>query len=331
MIRVGVDIGGTFTDATVFDDTSKQVTFGKSLTTPENLVRGVLAAIDETGAGVDDASVIIHGSTIAINALLERKGARTALLTTLGFRDVYEIGRINRPDAFNLFFKKHRPLVPRELIFEVEERMQADGSAWIPLREDAARSSAALLEGKAIESVAIVFLHSYRNPQHEVQMRETLLAMRPDLFVSTSAEISREYREYERTSTAVANAFIGPKVSRYLGDLDAALRERAFGGALMIMQSSGGLYDIETARRQCIHMLESGPAGGVVGASALCETLAIDKAICFDMGGTTAKAAVVQRGVVGLSPDYFIGSYNDGLAIRIPVVDIKEVGTGGGS
>ena len=275
--------------------------------------------------------MIIHGSTIVINSIVQRAGARTALITTKGFRDVYGVGRINRPESFNLFFRKHRPLISRDLIFEVPERMLADGTEELPLDEEAARAVARRIQAMGVEAVAISFLHSYRTPDHELRMREIVREEAPNLFVTASHEISREYREYERTSTVAANAYVGPMVSQYLGDLEQRLAAEDFKGSLMVMQSSGGLCDVETARRQCVQMMESGPAGGVVGSIAVCDVLAVNNAICFDMGGTTAKACVVRRGSPDLSPDYFVGGYNQGLAIRIPVLDIKEVGTGGGS
>ncbi len=329
-MRIAVDIGGTFTDVTVLDPAG-EVLFGKALSTPDDLVRGIFAAIERSGAAVGAADFIIHGSTIAINAILERNGARTALVTTAGFRDVYEIGRINRPDSFNLFFRKHVPLVPRDRVFEVPERMLYDGSVWTPFDDAAANGVAQQLVAGGIESVAIVFLHAYANVEHEVRMRDILHAAKPEMFVTASHEVSREYREYERTSTTAANAYVGPRVSRYLEDFESRLRADAFGGELLIMQSSGGLSDVATAKSQCIQMLESGPAAGVVGASVLAESFGAKDLICFDMGGTTAKACVLQDGIANLSSDFFVGGYNEGLAIRIPVLDIKEVGTGGGS
>jgi N-methylhydantoinase A len=331
-MRIAVDIGGTFTDVTAFDEKRGTVALGKALSTPgTSLVDGIMAAMVRASAPPSDAELIIHGSTIVINAILQRKGARAALVTTRGFRDVYEIGRINRPESFNLFFRKHRPLIPRDLIFEVPERMLADGTEDQPLDEDAAREVARRIRELGIEAAAIVFLHSYRTPEHEIRMREILEAEAPELFVTASHELSREYREYERTSTVAANAYVGPIVSQYLGTLEQRLGAESFAGNLMIMQSSGGLCDLETARRQCVQMMESGPAGGVVGSIGICEALGLTDAICFDMGGTTAKACVVRRGAPDLSPDYFVGGYNEGLAIRIPVLDIQEVGTGGGS
>ena len=330
-LRIGVDIGGTFTDVTVMDTRDGSVTFGKALSTAEDLVRGILDAIAVTACSPSDAEFIIHGSTVAINAILERTGAKTALVTTRGFRDVYEIGRVNRPDSFNLAFRKHVPLIPRALRFEVPERMLYDGSVETPLDEPAARGVAQAVKRQGAESVAVLFLHSYANVAHEERMVELLREALPDAYLTASHQVSREQREYERTSTVAANAYVGPRVSTYLGRLEGRLTADGFTGNLLIMQSSGGLCDVATAREQCIQMLESGPAAGVVATKAVSDVLGRNDVICFDMGGTTAKACVLQAGAAGLSSDYFIGGYNEGLAIRIPVLDIKEIGTGGGS
>src|SRR5262245_18175673 len=330
-MRVAVDIGGTFTDIVVFDEAESSLTLAKTLSTPAELARGVLDGLTKAAVHFEEVSTLIHGSTIVVNAVIERQGAKTALVTTKGFRDVYEIGRINRPESFNPRFRKHRPLVPRENIFEVTERLLADGSVRSPFDEQGAREVARIIKEEGFEAVAVLFLHAYRAPEHEIRMCEILREVETKLFISASHELSREYREYERTSTVAANAYVGPKVSQYLGDLERRLAANKFSGNLMIMQSNGGLSDVEMARRQCIQMMESGPAGGVVGTMALCELLDLDAAIAFDMGGTTAKACVIRRGEPSLSPDYFIGGYNEGLAIRIPVLDIVEVGTGGGS
>ena len=330
-MRLAVDIGGTFTDVVVFDEDKKSLALTKALSTPAELAKGVQEGITKAAIRLDAVLSLIHGSTVVVNAIIERTGAKTALVTTKGFRDVYEIGRINRPESFNPRFRKHRPLVPRENIFEVSERMLADGSVRTPLDEQEARDVARIIREEGFQAAAVLFLHSYRAPEHEVRMCEILREADPNLFVSASHELSREYREYERTSTVAANAYVGPKVSQYLGDLERRLRGSGFAGNLMIMQSNGGLSDVELARRQCIQMMESGPAAGVVGTMALCEMLDLEAAIAFDMGGTTAKASVIRRGEPSLSPDYFIGGYNEGLAVRIPVLDIVEVGTGGGS
>jgi N-methylhydantoinase A len=330
-LRIGADIGGTFTDVVVFDEAKSSLALAKALSTPAELAKGVQEGLAKAAIPLHAVSLLIHGTTVVVNAIIERQGAKTALITTKGFRDVYEIGRINRPESFNLRFRKHRPLVPREDVFEVTERMLADGSEMTPLDEREAREAAKIIKDEGFEAVAVLFLHSYRAPQHEIRMCEILRETDPNLFVSVSHELSREYREYERTSTVAANAYVGPKVDNYLGDLERRLRADGFAGSLMIMQSNGGLSEVETARRQCVQMMESGPAGGVVGTMALCEALGLEAAIAFDMGGTTAKACVIRRGEPGLSPDYFVGGYNEGLAIRIPVLDIVEVGTGGGS
>jgi len=330
-MRIAADIGGTFTDVVSLDEANGDVAYGKSLSTPGELTSGVMTGVASLPCPLADVSLFVHGSTVVINAILERKGARTALITTKGFRDVYEIGRINRPDSFNPRFSKHRPLIPREMVFELDERVQANGDVRVPFDEEAARALASDIVAKGVEAVAVVFLHSYAYPAHEQRMVEILNQADPQLFVTASHELSREYREYERTSTTAANAFVGPVVSNYLDQLDNQLRKEVFGGTLLIMQSNGGLSDVEMARRQCVQMMESGPAGGVVGAMAVCEDLGIDAAVAFDMGGTTAKACVIQRGDPSFSPDYFVGGYNEGLAIRIPVLDIVEVGMGGGS
>src|SRR5919204_6616224 len=330
-MRVAVDIGGTFTDVTVFDEASGRVYLGKALSTPHDLVEGILTAIDRSGVSPADARTIVHGSTIVINAILERRGARTALLTTNGFRDVYEIGRINRPESFNLFFRKHRPLVPRELVYEVPERMLPDGTEDAPLDEAALRAIAADLRRHDIEAVAVVFLHSYLWPQHEQEAVRLLCDQLPGRYVIASHQLAREYREYERTSTTVASAYVGPLISGYLGQLSGRLAGQGMLGEILVMQSSGGMSELEAARTQCLQLLESGHAAGVVGAGFVGDELGLDRVIAFDMGGTTAKACVVRRGSPSLAADYFIGGYNEGLAIRIPILDIVEIGTGGGS
>ncbi|WP_395105064.1 hydantoinase/oxoprolinase family protein [Actinomadura sp. SCN-SB] len=330
-IRAAVDIGGTFTDVVGYDDVKGTLTLGKTLSTPHDLIDGVFGGLRAADIPVDELAFAIHGSTVVVNALIERKGARTALLTTEGFRDVYEIGRINRPDAFNLAFTKHRPLVPREMIFEVPERLRADGTVARPLDEARTLEIARRLAALGVESVAVVLLHAYRDPAHEIRVGEILRAELPGVYVTLSHEISREYREFERTSTVVANAFVGPLVSDYLGRLEDRLREGGSGAALAVMQSNGGVSDVVTASGQCVQMLESGPAGGVVGTIALCEALGHREAIAFDMGGTTAKSAVIRDLTFPMASDYFLGGYATGLPIRIPCLDIVEVGTGGGS
>jgi N-methylhydantoinase A len=330
-LRLAADIGGTFTDIAVFDDRSGTLTFGKALSTPSHLVDGITAAVGKAGSGYQAAGLFLHGSTIAINTILERTGARTALVITEGFRDIYEIGRINRPDAYNLFFRKHQPLVERALRFEVAERVLSDGEIDRPLDDDEVKRLGAELAKRGVESAAILFLNCYAKPDHEARAKRILETNHPDMFVSASHELSQEYREFERCSTVVANAYIGPKVRRYVGEIDQHIRRAGFHGSFLIVQSTGGLYEAEQAQHQCIRMLESGPAAGVIGTQALCRTLKIDNAIAFDMGGTTAKAGVIYHGEALTTGTALLGGYDQALPVQIAMMDIFEVGTGGGS
>ncbi len=330
-LRIAVNIGGTFTDLAAFDEQSGKLTFGKALSTPEALVNGIRHSLDGAGVAVAEAYLFLHGTTIGINTLLERTGAQTALLITRGFRDIYEIGRINRPDAYNLFFGKHEPLVRRSWRFEVNERMKADGSVHEKLDEAKVRELARALKIRGAEAVAILLLHSYRNPSHERRVEEIVREEIPAAFVSSSHALSQEYREFERASTVAANAYIGPRVDSYLGQIDEHLREHRFAGDFYVVQSTGGLFPVGEARRECVRMLESGPAAGVIGAQAICAQLGLGDAIAFDMGGTTAKAGVISEGRPLTSGSALIGGYERALPIQIPMMDIFEVGTGGGS
>lgn len=330
-IRLAADIGGTFTDVAAFDEKTGRLLLGKTLSTPRRLVDGISEGVAKAGAAYRAASIFLHGSTIAINTMLERSGARTALITTEGFRDVYEIGRINRPDAYNLYFKKHEPLIRRSLRFEARERLTAEGDVHIPLDEASVHDVCDRLAPLGIEAVAIMFLHSYRNPGHELRAKQIVQQRFPNAFVSASHELSQEYREYERCSTVAANAFIGPRVSNYVAGIDEHLKSESFGGSFLLVQSTGGLYESAQAREQCIRMLESGPAAGVIGAQALCHAIGLPDAIAFDMGGTTAKAGVIYKGEALTTGGAMVGGYETGLAVQIPMIDIFEVGTGGGS
>jgi N-methylhydantoinase A len=330
-LRIAADVGGTFTDVAVFDEGTGRIHLGKTLTTPAKLIEGMSNGVDKAGARFADAHLFLHGTTVAINALLERKGARTALVTTKGFRDIYEIGRVNRPEAYNLFFRRHRPLVERALRIEVDERIDAEGKVLRPLDTAEIEAIATRLRAEGVTAVAILFLHSYRNPDHEIRARDVIAAALPDVFVTASHELSQEYREFERTSTVAANAFIGPTVQRYLAQTEGFLDEAGFGGKFLIVQSTGGLYDAHQASRECIRMLESGPAAGVIGTRELCAATGLRNAIAFDMGGTTAKAGVILEGVELTANQVMIGGYAEGLPVQIPMIDIEEVGTGGGS
>lgn len=330
-LRAAADIGGTFTDIAAFDERQGRLLLGKTLTTPERLVKGILNGLDKAGVDLPTADLFLHGSTVAINTMLERSGARTALITTRGFRDIYEIGRINRPDSFNLRHRKHEPLVPRDLRFEVTERMLASGEVYTALAEDEVMAVIEKLAARQIDAVAVVFLHAYRNPAHEQRVRALLQRHLPQAFVCISSDLSKEYREYERTSTAVANAYIGPRVDHYLGEIEGTLKKVQFGGQFLVVQSTGGLYSLSEARQDCVRMMESGPAAGVIGTQALCEAMGLDNAIGFDMGGTTAKAGVVRSGQALVANSVMIGGYLTGLPLLTPMIDIHEVGTGGGS
>src|SRR6185503_7794478 len=330
-IRLSADVGGTFTDVAAFDETTGELRLGKTLTTPARLVTGVEKGVTKAGARFSGARLFLHGTTVAINTILERTGAPCALLTTQGFRDIYEIGRVNRPESYNLFFQKHKPLIDRDLRFEIRERMDAQGRVLIPLIDDEVRAVAAEAVKRGVKAIAILFLHSYRNPAHEKRAKRIVEEAYPDLFVTASHELSQEYREYERTSTTAANAYVGPRVRSYLGEMDGHLKETGFDGTFLVVQSTGGLFDLEEARSSCIRMLESGPAAGVIGARTLCANIGLRNAIAFDMGGTTAKAGVIYDGEVLMTGGQLVGGYATGLPLQIPMIDIQEVGTGGGS
>ena len=330
-VRLAADIGGTFTDIAAFDVTAGKLLFGKTLTTPRHLVDGIADGVTKAGTSFAGSNLFLHGTTVAINTMLERTGAKTALLITEGFRDVYEIGRVNRPDAYNLYFKKHKPLVERALRFEVKERMYAEGDVRTPLDETEIRAFAKLFRDTGIEAVAVLLLHSYRNAAHEIRIKEILAEEAPGIFVSVSHELSQEYREFERCSTVVANAYIGPRVRRYLGEIESRLKRDGFTGSFLVVQSTGGLYEAAEGKDQCIRMLESGPAAGVIGTRAMCEAIGIDSAISFDMGGTTAKSGVIYNGHPLTTGAALIGGYDQALPIQVAMMDIFEVGTGGGS
>jgi len=330
-IRLAADIGGTFTDVAAFDVDAGKLLWGKTLSTPQQLVDGISEGVAKAGASFRDANLFLHGTTVAINTMLERTGAKTALLITEGFRDVYEIGRVNRPDAYNLYFKKHRPLVERALRFEVSERMYAEGVARKPLDEGEIRAYAKQFKEMGLEAVAVLLLHSYRNPAHELRIKQILEQEAPGLFVSVSHELSQEYREFERCSTVVANAYIGPRVKRYLGEIESHLAAEKFDGSFLVVQSTGGLYESEEAKSGCIRMLESGPAAGVIGTQAITQAMGISDAISFDMGGTTAKSGVIHQGHPLTTGSALVGGYDQALPIQISMMDIFEVGTGGGS
>jgi len=334
-LRIGVDIGGTFTDLVALDEATGAVVNTKALSTPRDLLAGVLRCVDQTGVRLADCRLLIHGTTIAINALLEGTGARTGLLTTEGFRDVLEIGRGDFLRMYDVLYRRPAPLVPRGRRLEAPERLDARGAVLVPLDEAAVRAAAERLGGDGVESVAIAFLFSYRSPAHEQRAAEIVAAALPGASVSASHQITQEWREYERTSTTVVNAYIQPVLDRYLRAFEQGLAGRGFAGQLLITQSNGGASSLAAARTRPVHTIESGPAAGATGCASLARLLGRDgdqdwdaaRLISFDMGGTTAKCAVVERGLVQTTDEYHV----DGRPVRIPVIDIKEVSAGGGT
>jgi N-methylhydantoinase A len=326
---VGIDIGGTFTDLVGIID--GEVVTSKTSTVPTDPTAGVAESLRLANCDPHKLAEVLHGSTIAINTVLERKGARTALLTTTGFRDVYSIGRSNRIEAFNLFFHRPRPLTPRGMTFEVDERLDAAGQVVRPLDEQQVAAFAQKLREAGVEAVAVCFLHSYANPVHERLAGAVLREINPSMFVTLSHEILREFREYERTSTTVLNAYVGPRVRKYLGSLESYLRREDFDGKVHMMRSNGGVMSIRKAQEEPVSMMESGPVAGMIGAGRLAAHLGIPRGIGFDMGGTTAKASLITDGMPAIEEGYVIGTPASGQPMQLPVVDIVEVGAGGGS
>ncbi|MGK4005878.1 hydantoinase/oxoprolinase family protein [Sorangium sp. So ce1036] len=333
-MRVASDIGGTFTDLVALDEETGELSLAKVPTTPDALTRGVLQTLDSAQVEAARIRYFIHGTTLIINALTERTGARTGLLTTRGFRDVLEIGRANRPDIYNFAFRKPAPFVPRDLRLEVTERMSHKGEVLTPLDEDGVRRGVRALLDKGARAIAVCFLHAYRNPAHERRAAELARAEAPGAPVSASSEITREWREYERTSTTVLNAYVQPLAGSYLRLLERSLTERgAPGPALHVMQSSGGITPLAEARAAPIRLVESGPAGSVLGAVALGQLLGERDLISLDIGGTTAKSAVLQGGEARVTTEYKVEwtPTSPGYPVMIPVIDLAEIGAGGGS
>jgi N-methylhydantoinase A len=328
---IATDIGGTFTDMVAFDTDSKTTVHAKSHTDPGDLTGGIIRCLQKSGLVLSQATDFVHGSTVAINTAIERKGAVTALIVTRGMRDVYAIGRGNRPEAYNLFFERPEPFVPRSRIIEIDERLDAAGNVVIPLDPQSVRDALQTALGAEAESIAVCLLHAYASPKHEEMAGALIDEVTPGSYLSLSHEILREYREYERMSTTVLNAYVGPRVSEYIAELDKALAAAGFGGRMSIMQSNGGVMAPATARRQPIRTMESGPVSGVIAASQLSRRLGIKHAVAFDMGGTTAKAALIEDGAAVMSEGYFVGDEMSGHPVMLPVVDVIEVGAGGGS
>ncbi|TWT15569.1 hydantoinase/oxoprolinase family protein [Reyranella sp. CPCC 100927] len=336
--RLAVDIGGTFTDLAL-EQGGKRIST-KVLTTPRAPEEGVLAGIDDilkqAGVKPADLGLFIHGTTLATNAIIERKGARTALIVTEGFRDSIEMAFEHRFEQYDIFMQKPSPLVPRELRFGVPERLDGRGNVLIPLDEQAVRALAPQLKAAGIEAIAVGYMHAYLDGKHERRTREILAELLPGVSITLSSEVSPEIREYERWSTAVANAYVQPVMARYLGRLDAALRERGLACPLFLITSGGGLTTLETARRFPIRLVESGPAGGAILAANLARQCGLDKVLSFDMGGTTAKICLIDDGEPQYSRTFEVARQyrflkGSGLPLRIPVIEMVEIGAGGGS
>lgn len=327
MYRVSTDVGGTFTDGVLLDEKTGKIAISKVSSTPHNPAIGTIECIEKFDKPLCDASFLSHGTTVVINALIEGKGAKTALVTTEGFRDVLEIGRCNRTEMYDALYRKPRPLVPRHLRLEVQERIDADGNVVRPLATADLERVLGVLEREKVESVAVCLLNAYANPEHEAGIGAFLQQRLPGVAVSLSHLITRRYYEFERTSTTVQNAYVMPVVRTYLNDLEDELRGRGFGQILQIMQSNGGVMAASVAREMPIAMVESGPAGGAIGAAQLAKLVGFENVISYDMGGTTAKTSIITHGLPETAEQYVV----EGRPILLPVVDMREIGAGGGS
>jgi N-methylhydantoinase A len=327
--RVGVDIGGTFTDL-VGVDARGRLALAKSLTSPD-YATGVLDCLDQAAVASSQVHQLIHGSTIAINTVLQRQGALTGLLTTAGFRDVYEMGRGGRYQPYNLTYRRPPPLIPRHRRLEVPERMAPDGSIVQPLDQPAARAAIRALGALKVEAIAVCLLHAYANPAHELALGELLAEELPEVDVVLSHRVLREFREFERTSTTVINAYLRPVIGRYLRRLREQLTGRGFAGGLWVMQSSGGRMTADEAEELPAALMESGPMAGAIAAGHVGTSLDERLVIAFDMGGTTAKACLVEAGQPRVTTTYYVGGRAQEMPLLLPVVDILEVGAGGGS
>ncbi|MEP7243980.1 MAG: hydantoinase/oxoprolinase family protein [Gammaproteobacteria bacterium] len=341
-LRIAADVGGTFTDIACLSSDG-ELTTCKLPSTPHDYAQAIIAGIEiltrDRQAEAADATVL-HASTVATNAILEGKGALTALVTTEGFRDVLELRRIRVPRLYDPLYEKPQPLVPRRRRYEITERLGPKGEVITPLDEAQVHALADVLVQSAVEAVAISFLHSYANPAHEQAVAEILRAELPHAFISISSEVLPEIREYERTSTTVVNAYVGPVMAKYLSSLREQLSSRGLRGPLLMMQSSGGTMDVKQVIARPATVVESGPAAGVIGAARIGARAGYAHLITFDMGGTTAKASLVEDGAVVSTDEYEVGggislssrlAKGGGYALKLPVIDVSEVGAGGGS
>lgn len=337
-IRLSTDVGGTFTDLVFFEVNEKEGNISalnsvKSHTTPPNFEKGVLEAINKAEIDYKSVDVFAHGTTVVINALTERKGVKTGLITTRGFRDILEIARGNRPDFFNLRYQKPKPFVERYLRREINERMNFRGEILQPLSLEGLEDTLAEFKSDGVEAIAISLLHAYANPSHEQILKAEVQRLWPEVSVVASHQITREWREYERTNTAVMCGYVQPLAEEYLSKMEKQLAEKGFNGSFYVMQSNGGIDTVKSAKETPITMVESGPASGVLGAAALGKLIGEENIIALDIGGTTAKCSLIDQGRVEITSQYMIGrsKTSAGYPIMTPVVDIVEIGNGGGS
>ena len=339
--RIGVDVGGTFTDFVLHDPARNLVATGKRLTTPDDpseaIVAGIARLLEETGLKPADLHSIVHGTTLVTNTIIERTGCKVGLLTTDGFRDSIEIGRETRYDLYDLFLEAPPTLVPRHLRLEVPERLDVQGAVLLPLDEAALIAAARqLVDVEKVEALAIGFLHAWRDPRHERRAAEVIRGLYPDLPMTLSSSVAPEIREFERISTACANAYVQPRMQRYLAKLEATLAAMGVTGALYVMLSGGGIASVQEAKDYPIRLIESGPAAGAMAASWLAQRAGLDQVISYDMGGTTAKMCLIQNGAPDRKFDFEAGRVRrfqkgSGLPLKVSVVDMIEIGAGGGS
>ena len=329
--RLGVDVGGTFTDLALYDADANRLEFAKTPSTPDNQADGVAAGIAELasryGMSPREIDFFIHGTTVATNTLLERKGAATALVVTAGFRDVLEIGRQERPSLYDWRIRRPEPLAPRRLRFEVAERVLQTGETLTPLTDAETERVAALLSDAGVDAVAVCLLHSYANPAHEQALGRALRRALPDVPVALSHEVLPEFKEYERMSTTAINAYVAPVMERYLRRLESSIADAGLKSDVFIMQSNGGTMGVETAIERPVHTILSGPAAGVIGAAAIARQAGQANAISIDMGGTSFDVSLCYRGEVRRTQE----SELERLPIRVPMVDVHTLGAGGGS
>jgi len=332
-MRVASDIGGTFTDLVYLEEKTGEMGVSKTSTTPQNFAEGVIETIKKAGIRVSDTSFFVHGSTIVINALTERKGAKTGLITTEGFRDVLEITRANRPDLYNMYYTKPKPFVRRQYRLEVKERVNYKGEELVPLNKDDVVKVIEYFKKENIQAIAVCFLHSYANPAHEKRCGEIVKKIAPDIPVTLSCDITQEWREYERTNTAVLNSFVLTTTRSYLDNLEKSLSSLGMGRVYHVMQSNGGTATFERGKQAPINMVESGPVGGVIGTAVIGKMLGEPNTISFDVGGTTAKTSLVEGGNPRITTEYKIEWSRTfaGYPILAPTIDIVEIGAGGGS